>query len=141
VKLFPKQSIYPFHGCGDFPNSKDFIVSTYQLVASKCPHLEERKCLIYPERPLTCKSFPLEAVGPNIFTLNSDCKWFQKLKKERKMGLKFPLEYGAIDAVEEQIATQLVWSKVGEIFMDCRIHRKMMWVFNVESKKWEIESY
>ncbi len=46
-----------------------------ELLDVKCPlyNIEEKKCLIYENRPLSCRTYPLEFDGKNYIVVDADC--------------------------------------------------------------------
>ena len=46
-----------------------------ELLEEKCPlyNKEQKKCLIYDNRPLSCRTYPLEYDGKNFSVVNVDC--------------------------------------------------------------------
>ena len=46
-----------------------------ELLDVKCPlyNIEEKKCLIYENRPLSCRTYPLEFDGKNFIVVDADC--------------------------------------------------------------------
>jgi Fe-S-cluster containining protein len=57
VGHFPPEMVEPAIGVGRGPGCDGFIVA-YQLVADVCPHLCDCRCLIYEDRPASCRQFP-----------------------------------------------------------------------------------
>ena len=47
-----------------------------QLLEEKCPmyNTEQKKCLIYENRPLSCRTYPLEFDGSNFIIVDENCK-------------------------------------------------------------------
>jgi Fe-S-cluster containining protein len=58
VGYFPPEMVEPAIGVGRGPGCDGFSVAAYQLVADVCPHLGEGRCLIYEDRPASCRQFP-----------------------------------------------------------------------------------
>ncbi|MFX1278184.1 MAG: YkgJ family cysteine cluster protein [Promethearchaeota archaeon] len=46
-----------------------------ELLEAKCPlyNKEDKKCLIYDNRPLSCRTYPLEFDGKNFIVVDADC--------------------------------------------------------------------
>ena len=46
-----------------------------ELLDVKCPlyNIDEKKCLIYDNRPLSCRTYPLEFDGKNFIVVDADC--------------------------------------------------------------------
>ncbi|MCW4051542.1 MAG: YkgJ family cysteine cluster protein [Candidatus Bathyarchaeota archaeon] len=58
TRRFPKEQVKPAIGLGEEPSMEGFKVVAYQLTANECPHLKEKRCVIYEDRPFSCKQFP-----------------------------------------------------------------------------------
>ncbi|MFX1374619.1 MAG: YkgJ family cysteine cluster protein [Promethearchaeota archaeon] len=50
-------------------------VPVEELLEVKCPlyNKDEKKCLIYDNRPLSCRTYPLEYDGKNYIVVDADC--------------------------------------------------------------------
>jgi Fe-S-cluster containining protein len=46
-----------------------------ELLDVKCPlyNKDEKKCLVYENRPLSCRTYPLEFDGKNFIVVDADC--------------------------------------------------------------------
>ncbi|MFX0028746.1 MAG: YkgJ family cysteine cluster protein [Candidatus Hermodarchaeota archaeon] len=46
-----------------------------ELLEAKCPlyNKDDKKCLIYDNRPLSCRTYPLEFDGKNFIVVDADC--------------------------------------------------------------------
>jgi Fe-S-cluster containining protein len=46
-----------------------------KLLSVKCPlyNKDEKKCLVYENRPLSCRTYPLEFDGKNFIVVDADC--------------------------------------------------------------------
>ena len=61
---------------GDSPPQDPFdAVSIEELLEVKCPlyNKDDKKCLIYDNRPLSCRTYPLEFDGRNFIVVDADC--------------------------------------------------------------------
>lgn len=58
VDLFPEELVKPYLGIGRRPHESGFTVIAYQLSVEDCPKYREKLCIIYEERPTTCRQFP-----------------------------------------------------------------------------------
>ena len=58
VKLFPKERVSPLFGKG-----KPIEIVAYQINTQICPLLSKEGCLIYDQRPLACRHYPLNGDG------------------------------------------------------------------------------
>ena len=57
-EAFPEASVRPAIGLGRRPHEREFTVIARQLSQETCPHLGDTDCLIYSERPASCRQFP-----------------------------------------------------------------------------------
>lgn len=50
-------------------------VSIEELLNVKCPlyNKDDKKCLVYENRPLSCRTYPLEFDGKNFIVVDADC--------------------------------------------------------------------
>ncbi|MFW9818183.1 MAG: YkgJ family cysteine cluster protein [Candidatus Thorarchaeota archaeon] len=50
-------------------------VSIEELLTVKCPlyNKDDKKCLVYDNRPLSCRTYPLEFDGKNFIVVDADC--------------------------------------------------------------------
>jgi Fe-S-cluster containining protein len=46
-----------------------------ELLSVKCPlyNIDDKKCLVYDNRPLSCRTYPLEFDGKNYIVVDADC--------------------------------------------------------------------
>ena len=62
---------------GDSVENKDPLKATpiEELLSVKCPlyNKDDKKCLIYDNRPLSCRTYPLEYDGKNFIVVDADC--------------------------------------------------------------------
>jgi len=51
------------------------IVPIEELLDVKCPlyNKDDKKCLVYDNRPLSCRTYPLEYDGKNFIVVDADC--------------------------------------------------------------------
>lgn len=82
-----KGSIIPAYGTSEKDGDYPTIVIAYQLLSNdeegnNCPFLsdgvkEPRHCIIYGDRPLSCKAYPLKPYNGkyNGYTIDENCKW------------------------------------------------------------------
>ncbi|MFX1363927.1 MAG: YkgJ family cysteine cluster protein [Promethearchaeota archaeon] len=51
------------------------IVPIEELLDVKCPlyNKDDKKCLVYENRPLSCRTYPLEFDGKNFIVVDADC--------------------------------------------------------------------
>ncbi|MFW9972788.1 MAG: YkgJ family cysteine cluster protein [Candidatus Odinarchaeota archaeon] len=58
-------------------NTKDpfGVVPIEKLLSVKCPlyNKDDKKCLVYENRPLSCRTYPLEYDGKNFIVVDADC--------------------------------------------------------------------
>ena len=58
TSLFPENMVKPAIGVGDTPYDPGFRVLAYQLAVEPCPCLRDNECLVYVDRPASCRQFP-----------------------------------------------------------------------------------
>jgi len=61
---------------GDEPKKDPFKETSIEdLLEEKCPlyNKDQKKCLVYENRPLSCRTFPLEFDGKNFTIVDVDC--------------------------------------------------------------------
>lgn len=61
---------------GKSPQQDPFTITPIEeLLEVKCPlyNKEDKKCLIYDNRPLSCRTYPLEFDGKNYIVVDADC--------------------------------------------------------------------
>ena len=64
-RTFTEASVRPAIGLGRRPHERDFTIIARQLTQETCPHMGDTDCLIYSERPASCRQFPFSLrVGP-----------------------------------------------------------------------------
>ncbi|MHA1661180.1 MAG: YkgJ family cysteine cluster protein [Promethearchaeota archaeon] len=65
----------PKEGEKETPKDPFAPVSIEKLLGEKCPlyNKEQKKCLIYENRPLSCRTYPLEFDGNNFSVVDVDC--------------------------------------------------------------------
>jgi Fe-S-cluster containining protein len=66
----------PKEGEGEEKNKDPFGgVSIEELLDVKCPlyNKDDKKCLVYENRPLSCRTYPLEYDGKNFIVVDADC--------------------------------------------------------------------
>ena len=66
----------PKEGEGEEKNRDPFgVVPIEELLDVKCPlyNIDDKKCLVYENRPLSCRTYPLEYDGKNFIVVDADC--------------------------------------------------------------------
>ena len=75
--IFDEAVVKPAVGVGWRPHGKGFKVVAYQMIEDRCPHLKDTDCMVYPERPASCRQFPfslsLGAGGDLLLGLDLNC--------------------------------------------------------------------
>ena len=65
-EAFAGVSVRPAIGRGRRPHERSFTIIARQLTEETCPHLGDSDCLIYSERPASCRQFPFSLrFGPD----------------------------------------------------------------------------
>lgn len=66
----------PSKGDSEKPSTDPFAETPIEeLLEEKCPlyNKEQKKCLVYENRPLSCRTYPLEYDGKNFSVVDVDC--------------------------------------------------------------------
>ena len=66
----------PSKGDSEKPSTDPFAETPIEeLLEEKCPlyNKEQKKCLVYDNRPLSCRTYPLEYDGKNFSVVDVDC--------------------------------------------------------------------
>jgi Fe-S-cluster containining protein len=60
---------------GDTPKDPFEATPIEELLSVKCPlyNKNDKKCLVYDNRPLSCRTYPLEFDGKNFIVVDADC--------------------------------------------------------------------
>ena len=143
TKLFPEKFVSPSYGIGYGGKDRPKHIIIYQLNVSECPHLSEGNlCKIHEKRPLSCRAFPLESVGPlGTIVEPTYCHFMEDyIRKHGSLNTQFmtpeefiaPEEWDTIPKIVEQVQEKL------------REHNRrdadLFWSFSLKTKKWEISS-
>jgi len=116
--LFPREKVFPLIAIGDSPTK----IILYQLDENICPHLQDNKCIIYKDRPLICRAFPLRISSFGRVTYSRECP--QLYPFEKIDVFVAPLEETALKELEKKLRA----------FYEIDYSKK--WVFDLETKKW-----
>lgn len=134
--LFSKEHVIPSWGVGKHPKKDDFQMITYQMTENVCPQYKESKCQIYQNRPIKCRSYPLEAIVNHklkriVWMISPDCSWSQEMKK------RYPLSppQNSIPKNSIEYRTSLVLSEFYRQ-IDLQIGKMRSWQFDVVKRKW-----
>jgi len=138
TKLFPEKFVSPSFGIGYGGKDRPKHILIYQLNVNECPHLSEGNlCKIHEKRPLSCRAFPLESVGPfgTILTKSTYCRFVEDyIRKRGPLNTQFmtpeefiaPEEWAAISKIYEQMREKLIGhNRDAELF----------WSFSLKTKK------
>jgi len=125
VKLFEnKAEVHPFIGVGEEEPEK---ILAYQLSSKVCPHLlEDGRCAIYPDRPLLCRSFPVEYVRGGLAFLSENCTFIKRNVRNRVADV-FCFSVVEVEANVE-LQRRLRWWM--------RPFSNKIWIFDLKAEKW-----
>jgi len=128
VKLFENAGaeVYPFIGVGE--NDEPEKILAYQLSSKVCPLLlEDNKCAIYADRPLLCRSFPVEYVRGGLAFLAENCTFINRNLRN----LMVDVSYFSIVEVEANLRLQ---ERLRE---EMKPYKTEVWIFDLATKKWK----
>jgi len=128
IKLFENTGaeVYPFIGVGE-DNEPEKILA-YQLSSQSCPHLlEDNKCAIYPDRPLLCRSFPIEYVSGDWAIPSRNCTFINRNVGDRMVDISY---FSNVE-VEANLKLQ---KRLRE---EMKPYKTEVWIFDLASKKWK----
>jgi len=128
VKLFENAGaeVYPFIGVGEDDEPKKILA--YQLSSKVCPLLlEDGKCAIYPDRPLLCRSFPVEYVKGSRAFLSQNCTFINRNVGERMVDVSCfsDIEVKANLRLQERLREEM------------QPFKTRIWIFDLSTKKWK----
>jgi len=99
-------------------------IFAYQINTNICPHIKpDNTCVIYPKRPMICRSFPFEGIG--ITVISRHCQTIKKMIKEYEM-------VDRVNAPEEMQANKFLADYVSQ-YVSGRV-----WVYDLSTQKWKI---
>ena len=153
-KLGLKVDIKPQMGFGTKGRSRPRpkIIGTYQLANRRCPFLRKKKCRIYSQRPLVCKSYPISpmhSIGfvvegftiPFIFYgFDWKCprvKEWQKIFEEKglKENEEIPVEVlEELELVEEAEAKAEINKYFTKLILK---YGNPDWIYDLKTMKWQ----
>ena len=123
--LFENNEVYPFIGVGEEEPEK---ILAYQLSSKVCPHLlEDDKCAIYPDRPLLCRSFPVEYIRGGLAFLSENCTFINRNVGERMVDVSY---FSDVE-VEANLKLQ---KRLRE---EMKPYKTRIWIFDLSTKKWK----
>ena len=128
VKLFENAGaeVYPFIGVGEDDEPEKILA--YQLGSKVCPHLlEDGRCAIYPDRPLLCRSFPVEYVRGSLAFLSENCTFINRNVGERMVDVSYfsDVEVKANLRLQERLREEM------------QPFKTEIWIFDLSTKKWK----
>jgi len=128
VKLFQNAGaeVYPFIGVGEDDEPEKILA--YQLSSKVCPHLlEDNRCAIYPDRPLLCRSFPVEYVRGGWAFLAENCTFINRNLGDRMVDVSY---FSRVE-VEANMELQR------RIRRGMRSFKTKIWIFDLKAEKWK----
>ena len=124
VLEFEKEYVKPAVGQGLNPDDPDFQVIAYQLSKDDCPHLEGSFCMIYENRPISCRQFPFSLEsgkhGP-ILGVDMNCPSAKALVESNK----------SFEFTERKWAEKLFLVK-----MVVNMKPDLHWFYDLSTRKW-----
>ncbi|MFH1327995.1 MAG: YkgJ family cysteine cluster protein [Candidatus Bathyarchaeota archaeon] len=141
TKLFPEKFVSPSYGIGYGGKDGPKHILLYQLTVKQCPHLSEGNlCKIHEERPLACRAFPLESVGPfgTIVEKPTYCRFLEDyIRKHGPLNTQFMTPENFI-APEEWAASSKILEQMQEMLIGHNRDMDFFWSFSLKTNKWEI---
>lgn len=130
-EMFDPKFISPFVAIGA---EKPTTVIFYQLTLSECPHINEKnKCMIYEKRPLICRTFPVVS-KLNGVVIQPSCPQIGKYYTSAgEMCPVFIEDDNSEEALNKTNIIFLTWKQ------KCLEKDLKFWIFNLATKKWEIQ--
>jgi len=130
---FSKGIIKPHIGIGKKPTDRKFRIIAYQMIENICPHLENKICKIYDNRPVACRAFPLYPhiiIGEGV-TMKIDPACIAL----KRLGIRFLQE----DVVFTQgsLENEMInANELSRISSQANKNIKRTWIFDLKSDKW-----
>ncbi len=134
IDLFQKRDIKPCSAIGKSLTHGSFKIITYQLTENICPHLKDNSCIIYRERPLSCKGFPFVLSGdsrqPSLLT-DSECTFIKELRgKYLSRAIR---DFAHCESIE---ARTVFLEKLRDYYI-LESRKIKRWLYNLRTEKWE----
>jgi len=135
--LFPNGTVKPSFGIGLKGKARprpEYTIS-YQMIKSPCPHLDVQNavCRIYPQRPNTCKSFPLEGSFEGLI-LHHECKGVYEALPHN-----VPLRLRDIEGLQNEFQhVQVISQYFALVYMANILNTDLRygWYYQFEKQKW-----
>ncbi len=100
-----------------------------KLLEQKCPmyNKEEKKCLIYENRPLSCRTYPLEFNGNNFTIVDDSCPGLEQegMKKEDLKQMREVAKLMFYELTRMRIALPILNQIISNNFMKTLIKQQM----------------
>lgn len=125
-KLFPPDLIRPLYAVGRKGRSRPrpTKIISYQINTYICPHIKpDNSCAIYAQRPMMCRSFPLE--GKGIVVLTRSCKFIEKTLPEGEIVKN-------LIAPREEDANHILSTWIFQML------EKPLWYFDLNTQKFHL---
>ncbi len=124
VHLFPPELVRPFIGRGVDGATSIF---TFQHTLKVCVHLSDKKCGIYENRPLMCRSFPVRLEERGV-TFSSGCVGVLNTLKKG----------GGLEEYQVEIQSSIEMVEKLRKFQNSFEPDEKRWRYNLIEEKWEI---
>ena len=129
---FPADMISPCQAVGSYPGDSKFTIITYQLNRNICPKLNDNKCTIYENRPITCRSFPVidSSTRPGL-DVAGECTEVKEIIEKYGRGVRTNIPQGYGEAHE------VLRIRTNPFYLLPNLSFKR-WVYNLKIKGWEL---
>ena len=100
-----------------------------ELLEVKCPlyNAEQKKCLIYDNRPLSCRTYPLEFDGKNFTVVDVECPGIgqEGMTKDELKGMRDTAKTMNYELTRMRIALPVLNQIISNNFMRVLMHQQM----------------
>jgi len=115
---------------GENPPQAPFdAVSIEELLEVKCPlyNKDDKKCLIYDNRPLSCRTYPLEFDGRNFIVVDADCPGIgeKNMSKEELIKMRETAKTMHYELTRMRIALPVLNQIISSNFMKMLMKQQM----------------
>lgn len=140
-KLFPEKLVSPNSGIGWGLSGPKHIID-YQLNTKICPHISNRNlCKVYDKQPVNCQAFPMTWMGPAGTTIahSDDCTFVKEFERDvGSLNNMLPMTPKNFRGHKEWHAIREIGRRITKSFMDHPIDGKVLWIYDLKTKEWQI---
>ncbi|MHA1974902.1 MAG: YkgJ family cysteine cluster protein [Candidatus Hodarchaeales archaeon] len=138
---FSETEVSPFEGIGK--TIWDIKPVKYQLNTEPCSKYDtnSKSCKEYQKRPLSCRRFPLAYSNSPEATYiadSTDCKFIEKVEKEKGMPLNFTFTPDTFIAPECWNALKKEIDKNQDIWVEMASLDLENFIFDMEKEEWKL---